>query len=216
VRPTQGFETVAAQDRFVRLEKGVHVLDVADAAREAALAFVSMSGGGWGRRELASWLVESYEPATVVPRAGAKRSAVNASGDGIDLREDEIVRVVARARRHALDLVATASTSWRGEGFAREMVDAGLVVGVSDELGALGYAPVRRPGMRLADRVVSLFLADFLSRPADYDAMRICRSCSMASFDDCDVHEEGCEDRGPVSAIIVKRHRFTRLGLGTR
>jgi hypothetical protein len=214
VRPTHGFETIATQDRFVRLENGVHVLDLADAARLAALSFLTNSGLGWGRRELATWLVEAYEPATVTPRTASARIGVNANANNLD--EGEVVRVVARARRHALDLVASASTSWRGEGFARDMVDAGLVVGILDDLGSLGYAAVRRPGMRLADRVVSLFLADFLTRPGDYDSLRICPSCSMASLDDCDVHEEGCEDRGPVSAIIVKRPRFTRLGLGTR
>jgi hypothetical protein len=69
-------------------------------------------------------------------------------------------------------------------GFAKAMVDAGLVVGVIDhESSSLGFAPVSSPEMRLVDRVRSLFVADYLTSPSDYASFRVCTACEGATFD---------------------------------
>ena len=217
MRPTKAFENVSATERFQHLD-GAHVHDMADAARAAALAFVSCSRYGWGRKELAAWLVEHYRVAAIPAPAGRatwRRPAVDTALDrAVD--DTDVAALVARARRHASDLVSTAWSTWRTQGFAREMLDSGFVVGVTDADGGLGYAAVHREGMRLVDRVVSLFLADFLTRPNDYESLLVCEDCSEVSFAGEEVHEEGCSARGPVSGIIVRKPNFTRLGLGNR
>ena len=93
------------------------------------------------------------------------------------------------------------------------MVDAGLVMGVSDDQGGLGYAPVHRMRMRLVDRLVSLFIADFLTRPGDYDSLLVCASCDEVSFAWDEVHEDGCEARVHHSGMVVRPRRSTWPGV---
>lgn len=216
MRPTRAFERVTVAERFTHLAAGRQVLAVADESRAAALGFVSSARYGWGKRELATWLVEHYAAAMTRPcDRGVDRWRDGGAASERFVEDADVARIVARARRHAIERVTTAWSTWRSQGFAREMIDAGYVVGVTDSTDALGYAAVDRPAMRLADRVLSLFLADFLTRPNDYESLVVCESCSEVSFRWDEIHEEGCSDRGPASGIIVKRPRFTRLGLGT-
>jgi hypothetical protein len=79
------------------------------------------------------------------------------------------------------------------------MIDEGFVVGVVDESSAIGYAPLDAFDMRLVDRVRSLFVADFLTRPADYDRFSVCESCGAATFDAVESHEGICGGRATRS-----------------
>jgi hypothetical protein len=210
VRPTKPFEIVTLDDRFACLPAGETVLGAADASRASALEFCTASRFGWGRDDLLAWLNGSY------------RDVVRLRGDDVffedapleDLDDSSIARLVSRARARVVDMIEKASTDWRGRGFAREMIDAGFVVGVSDESGGLGYLPQNRLGARLEDRVLALFLADFLTRPRDYESLVLCSTCGEISFAWEEVHSYDCGERGPNSGIVVKRPNFTRLGLG--
>lgn len=211
MRPTKSYQRVHEGGRFRLLPRGTSALDLADKARAAAFVFVSGARYGWARRELATWLVHDYRPATLRPGSGTRATGA-ASTD--DLRDAAVTRLVSAARRHVVEMLATAMTSWNGTSFAREMVDSGLVIGVSDEVGGIGYAAVDRARMRLVDRVASLFIADFLTRPRDYEALVVCSTCDEVSFKWDEVHEDGCEARGPRSGVVVKRaRRSTRKGI---
>jgi hypothetical protein len=72
--------------------------------------------------------------------------------------------------------------------------------------------------MRLVDRVASLFIADYLTRPRDYEQLVVCGQCDEVSFKWDEVHEDGCEARGLRSGVVVRPrvHRSTRKGLGKR
>lgn len=215
MRPTKAYGKVNANARFRVLPRGTSVFDMADKAREAAFVFVSSSRWGWARRELATWLVHDYRPAVLLPSESAKPRKTKIE-EGDPLRESSVTRLVSATRRHVVEMLSTAVTSWNGTTFAREMVDSGLVIGVSDESDGIGYAAVHRARMRLVDRVASLFIADYLTRPRDYESLVVCGLCDEVSFKWDEVHEDGCEARGPRSGMVSKaRHRrSTRKGMG--
>jgi hypothetical protein len=212
VRPTKPFEIVTGE-RFLCLPTAATVLGVVDLARAAALEFCTSARFGWGRGELLGWLNGSYRD--VLLATGNDASFVE--GADVEIDEVAVTRLVARARSHAADMVEGSASSWSARGFAREMIESGLVVGITDGTGGLGYAPRNCPGSRLVDRVTSLFLADYLTRPRDYESLSICSSCNEISFAWEEAHSHDCETRGPNSGIIVRpRPNFTRIGLGAR
>jgi hypothetical protein len=200
------------------LGPGWRVKDQADACRSAALAFAWCAGAAWGKRELARWLVGPYARAVEAaknippPRPSAPRTVA----------EESVRDLLERSHAHVL-AVLRASSSWASvDGFARHMIDGGLVVGVIDEDSAIGYAPVASAEMRLVDRVSSLFIADYLTRPDDYAYFRICDGCDGATFDSIEEHTESCREAAPASgtrralAPRVSERRITLVGLGER
>lgn len=212
MRPTAPFEKLGPVDRFVSLEAGRTALDCADAARGAALAFCETAHLGWGAEHLSAWVNGAYR----IALSAAHPDPVVQLSELPDFSDESVAREVARARSHAIALVANAAADWRGRGFPREMIDAGFVVGVTDEHGGLGYAPVNRSVTRLGDRIVSLFLADFLTRPRDYESLAVCRGCGEISFEWDEVHAQDCDAVGLRSGVVVRRPNFTRIGLGDR
>jgi hypothetical protein len=122
--------------------------------------------------------------------------------------EKSVGRIVESARDRVIQLVLSALRTWKEAGFAREMIDCGLVVGVCDAHGSLGYAPADRAELRLVDRVASLFVADYLTRPRDYESLVMCASCGLPSFSWDRVHGPGCEgDAPPRSGMFPKHER---------
>lgn len=213
MRPTKGYVSAPNDPRFRLLPRGMNVLDVADRARAAGFVFVSSSRWGWGKRDLANWLVHDYRPAVLSAPARPRTEANAASTD-----ETSATRLVAVARRRVVEMLSEATTAWAGTDFASESIENGLVIGVSDDAGTIGYAPTHDARMRLVDRVASLFIADFLTRPRDYEQLVVCSSCDEVSFKWDEIHEDGCEARGPRSGVvIVPRYRQpTQKGIGRR
>jgi len=90
----------------------------------------------------------------------------------------------------------------------------------------LGYAPMARPDMRLVDRVTSLFVADYLTRPADYERFRVCDACAAIMFDGGAGHQEVCLRPAHASGMRFaaaarargdgEGRRSTLIGLGER
>lgn len=200
---------------FERLEGTRSALALADAARLAGLVFVSSAKYGWSKRELAAWLANDYAGATLA-MAGDPASVVGASADALSptsLTERAVARLVGSARRDVVDMLASQGASLQAPSFVRNLIENGFVVGVSDTT-SFGYAAVNRPRMRLVDRVRSLFVADFLSRPRDYQSLMVCATCDEVSFEWDEIHEDDCSMRSPRSGIIVKRHHTTFAGIG--
>jgi hypothetical protein len=211
MRPTKGYATAPNDPRFRLLPRGTTVLDVADRARAAGFVFVSSSRWGWGKRDLANWLVHDYRPAVL---AAPARPRTEASASNAD--EASATKLASAARRRVVEMLGDATTEWAGTEFATESVEGGLVIGVSDEAGGIGYAPVHQARMRLVDRVASLFIADFLTRPRDYEQLVVCGSCDEVSFKWDEIHEDGCEARGPRSGMVVRarQRQSTHKGMG--
>ncbi len=198
------------------LPKGETVHGVADRCRAAGVAFAQGTTGGWGPRDLAAWLVDLYEPATEATRTivAARRRPPPSTYRALDATTLE--RVVLDARARIFEMLERSATAWEGESFARTMVEGMLVVGVTDAGGAIGYAPVRYGEMRLVDRVASLFVADYLTRPGDYVTLVTCEECGDLAFDGEARHASWCAEpplRSDIVPAIEVPSRDTEPGL---
>ena len=163
--------------------------DVATACRLAAVAF--MDTKHWSKRDLAAWLVESYQFATLRGHGGG----VAPKHHGTVSRE-KLVDLMERVRdevRDMLDHVLTGDPS-----FAEELVRAGVVAPLKLPNGKVLFVAMNHKGLRLADRVLSLFAADYLMRPQDYRArLSVCDHCHAVSFTG--------ECRHPHSGIFLSK-----------
>jgi hypothetical protein len=159
---------------------GRSVVTLVDRCRRAALAFTNHAEP-WTKADLAAWLVGPYREATrtgSVPPPG--RSAPPPPGQRVrhavvdDLLADARVQVVA-----ALENVAISRTKIA---FARPFVANNTVKQVVDQARKVGWLPVDAPRMRLTHRVLALFAADALTRPADYETLAVCHQCERVRF----------------------------------
>jgi hypothetical protein len=115
------------------------------------------------------------------PRSTRDAGAAHRERDR-ELDEASVTRLVASARVDILE-VLRSSWSWSDDATAvRKSIEEGLVAGICDESSCLGYGPVDNVGMRLVDRVRSLFVADYLTRTEDYDTFAVCEDCEVATF----------------------------------
>ena len=162
-----------------------------DRVRGAASAFVRGTTVGWGRRELADWLVCQYAPCAATPLDRETREAPPAFERTLD--EGILERVILDARGHALRLLADLVVPWKASPIARLAVACGTVVAQRDERGGIAYSPVRLERMRLSERVASLFIADYLNHPTAYRWLMTCCECGEISFAAELAHASWCE-----------------------
>jgi hypothetical protein len=208
MKPTKSFLEPASGVRLAPLVSSCTVKEVADACRSAALGFAWGANRGWGRLELARWLVGPYERAISSTRhlrgSGIHRRVVLDRPLDPKTIEDMLIRT------HAW-LIETLRRSWSwvdDASFARDILDAGLVVGVADDFGGIGYAPSESSDMRLIDRVRSLFIADYLTRPHDYARFGVCDGCDGVTFDWAGLHDDcssAFRSPSPTPSRIVLR-----------
>lgn len=203
MRPSQSIvqNDTVVDKRFCSLLPGCRVSDVADACRSAALGFAWSAHHGWGRRELARWLVGPYAQAAAATRT-LRASGMRRAVTHRPLDEERIADLLVEVRTEILEMLRNAWTWSADPAFARARVAEGLVAGIVDETSDLGYAPVDLAGMRLVDRVRSLFYADYLTRPSDYAAFAICEDCEGATFDGA-LYHVGCSR--PRTRTVLRR-----------
>lgn len=163
-------------------------------ARQAVVEFLRGTAFGWGRRELASWLVCQYSPCLVVdaarhPDAGdLPRMDVAPSLD-----EEQIERLILDARNGTLKLLADLPWPTEAAAHVDAALGAGHVIAMCDARGARHWAPVGRRRMRLVQRVASLLIADYMESPKDYLTTSLCRGCGELVFGSKDDHRALCE-----------------------
>jgi hypothetical protein len=193
IKPTPPLlvRTASGESRRVcSLLPGIRIGDVADACRSAALAFGLSTHLGWGRTDLARWLVGPYAEAVAATRS-LRVSGTRAAVVHRPVEEDTIQELLATARAEILE-VLRGVPSWTHDGASvRTLLGEGLVAGIVDETSNLGFAPLDSGRMRLAARVRSLFVADYLTRPKDYGSFVICDRCETATFD-AEAHRAEC------------------------
>jgi hypothetical protein len=163
--------------------------------RDAAAAFIRGTSFGWGKRELATWLVCHYSPSLAVDAAALPNECpeVASSGAASSLDEESVERVILEARTTTLRLLAELSWPSQRVSLARRAIASGAVVELGSSLGERSWAPVGRGRMRLMNRVGSLFLADALNHPFDYRSLSLCRECGELGFSVAVAHDEWCE-----------------------
>jgi hypothetical protein len=141
----------------------------------AASTFVR--GSGWGKRELAAWLVGRYGPIALLARTAHGVELADRAPPSEHADFSGLPALIAGARRRALTALRAALTPDGDLGFAVEGIQRGHVVRVSDTLGQDGWLPVDMPRMHLSDRVVSLVTAQRLTSQEAFDV-------AWAPFDD--------------------------------
>jgi hypothetical protein len=156
--------------------------ELADLCRSAALGFLA-NAPDWDKRKLADWLQGSYRP--LVIGAGYQRKLTPAYGSAPPppVASTTIASILENAHAEVLrqlrDLAAASSSLDTGRAF----ISRNVVTRCIDDLGNAGWAPVSHRVSLLADRVMSLFAADFLARPWDYEYdLTICECCNNVSF----------------------------------
>jgi hypothetical protein len=153
----------------VALPLGVEVDRVARECGAATLAF--LRGTGWGKRELAFWLIGRYEPLASYVQAGDDGApSAGALGPPSESDLSRLPALVRHARRQTLKLLRTALLHGEHLDFAVAAVGHGHVAPAEDTLGRQGWVPVARPRMSLVDRVGSLVTAQRLTRPGEFGA----------------------------------------------
>lgn len=191
--------------RLCPLLPGIRVVDVANACRSAALGFAWSAHNGWGRRELARWLVGPYAHAVAATRAlrasGTRPAVVHRVLD-----EQTVEELLSTTRTEIIEMLRGVWSWTHDARTARARIGEGLVAGMVDEAGGLGFAPIDNVRMRLVDRVRSLFVADHLTRPGDYAAFAVCEDCDGATFDGGLYHEDCMRPRSQT----MLRHRAVR------
>lgn len=161
-----------------------------DRVRTAATAFMRGTTVGWSRRDLADWLVCQYAPCAASPLCPESADLPPAAERTLD--EGMIEGVILEARARALRLLADLVVPWQASPIARLAVASGTVISQRDLRGGVAYSPVKLKRLRLADRVGSLFIADYLNRPTDYRWIMMCRECGELSFADELEHSSWC------------------------
>ncbi len=144
-----------------RLRFGVTVWDVADASREAVERFLLLAPT---KLELACWLRGPYRRATsFVPHS---LRSLTSNEQPLPPREvADVIHHAQCAARHSM----AAALSPGAEGLARSLPEVLKLAEVIDVQGDVGYAPVDVPCC-LADRVLALIVAEYLTRPEEFIA----------------------------------------------
>jgi hypothetical protein len=189
-----------ASETYFKLPEQVGVLSLATAFRETALDFMNQSEQ-WGKAELAMWLMGPYSHCT--------RHSLSAREPAIDapmlLREIDarfVDRVIGSARTSVLDVFSAELAAKNIGSFAYEMVEAGFVTRCQDSRGHEGWLPTTAP-RRLSERILSLFAADYLTRPPAFEGeLSVCQACRIVEFD-VTAHRRG----------ICHRHQSGFFGL---
>jgi hypothetical protein len=170
----------------------------ADACRSAGLAFLEGARGGWGKRQLAEWLVGPYQAV-----------ALRLAGKGGDAGRGHIATPVTEsAVQELVDLVRIAvgsaiSELRRGDTSCVTLAIRDQTLASAHDARGVVWIPADRPRIRLEARVLSLFLADYLLRSEPYERgdVTVCSDCDSVSFDGADRSCAVCNDRSHDSHV---------------
>lgn len=175
----------ASVDTILTLPQRTGSHAIANACREAALAFINESAF-WGKAELAMWLMGPYAQVTQYVQSYSARGDGEPARPVPLLREIDarmVGRVIRTAREEILHSCVQLSSPASGASFASAFEASGFIVRCEDYRRIAGWAP-SPDARRLADRVLSLFTADYLTRPSDYEtSLSICEQCHSVDFD---------------------------------
>ncbi len=172
-------------DTILTLPRGTGALAIAAACRDTALTFLN-EAEHWGKAELAMWLMGPYAQATqYAPDISSRQSGEFVRTVPL-LREIDarmVDRVIRSARAEVLETLTGMVEPEGAASFAFSMLSSGFVVRCEDSRHVSGWVP-SPDARRLADRVLSLFAADYLTRPSAYEIeLAVCATCRSVDFD---------------------------------
>ncbi|MEO7112966.1 MAG: hypothetical protein ABI183_21185 [Polyangiaceae bacterium] len=161
--------------------------DVADLCRSAALGFLA-NARHWNKADLAEWLQESYRP-LVIGAPKPQRKMTPAYGTPVSIAPipsvppEALTGIMENAHAEVLQMLRDLQAARSSLDAGRAFIANNVVTRCIDDIGVAGWVPVSHKTSRLAERVMSLFAADFLARPWDYEYdLAICECCENVSF----------------------------------
>jgi hypothetical protein len=194
------------------LEPGVSRATVSAQCREAALAFMSGVAAGWDKLDLVLWLTGPYAGATRhVPRG----ERVAGLDEDADLDDELVEDLLARVRGQLFASLEKAALRTGILDFAEGALERGLVHKGIDADGHDVFIPVDGSRMKLADRVRSLFAADYLDDPSAYLELFVCHECEAVVFDDDAKRRGACGRHRTRSDVVPRGPRTEEAGDGS-
>jgi hypothetical protein len=152
------------------LPKATYDKPIAGACREAGIAFVE-GAPRWGKRELAMWLIGPYARATrhIACSLPSERLLPGGSPEPFahEIGPGALEHVTKSAHTEVVEALRRLREPEQAASFAFTMLSAGFVALGEDGAGRYGWLPTAK-ARRLADRVLSLFAADYLAHPDEY------------------------------------------------
>lgn len=194
-------------DTILTLPRQTDAIAMAEMCREASVEFLN-EGKRWGKPELAMWLMGPYAQCTRYLGGERHKSGQMARPvllSEIDVRMVE--RVIGAAHEQVISELRKMRDDESSASFTFTMLANGFVARCQDDMGVSGFVPTSKP-VRLADRVLSLVAADYLTRPAEYDMeMSVCELCNCVDFDGVARMRGTCSRHG--SGMFLPRSRRT-------
>lgn len=142
------------------LPPDVSVREIADAAREALDAFLALSAVD--AHGLLDWFKGPYRRAVTLAHVPMGGWVPGEHGTTLP-----VALVVRDAQQTVIEAMRAAAVPG-AEGLVSMLPSTVDVVPVQDADGLQGFAPLDRAHAHLATRVLSLLLADYLTRPDEY------------------------------------------------
>lgn len=146
------------------MERGMGALSL----RETYMLFL---GSSFSPRELGAWLVGPYR--AVAPRSEDLPPESVSSARRRVLKDEDVTSVIEAARKEVCIMVGMLLGG--DEDFIDVLVAAGAIEKIDDCVLVHDV-----PGLRLAERVLSLVVADYLTAP---DSFRVCWAGAEAKSD---------------------------------
>lgn len=194
-------------DTILTLPEQTGSFAIAGACRDAVLGFLNESER-WGKAELAMWLLGPYSQLTQYVSEYARRQSGEYTRPVPLLREIDarmVDRLIRSARTEVIRTLKQMEDPESAASFAFSMLASGFVVRCEDKRRVAGWVPTSE-ARRLADRVLSLVAADYLTRPSDYESeLSICSQCECVDFDNVARTRGICHRHG--SGMFVPRSR---------
>lgn len=151
----------------------------ARACRRTALQILEGARRGWGKAELADWLIGPYERLAVQDEEEDEQIPQSTSTAPFALST-----LLDEMRADLLLVLRELTTPDGLAAFAQVATTTGLVALSRDVEGIEAIVPRARRRMSLVDRVMSLIAVDALVNPLAYEReLVICPRCSMVTFD---------------------------------
>jgi len=170
----------------VALEGRVVVGEAADASRRAVRAFLTMEPD---KLSLSAWLVGPYREAT---RFGPCRIRRTDSDAPLGEPHTTATNIEALVTMSKTVVIAALEAAQRGIDDLVELLPPVVQVErAHDVYGNRGFIPIDGPRMRLVDRVLALLVADYLTRPDDFQPNRPHTSGTHSTKPWMDVHVRG-------------------------
>lgn len=183
------------------LPSTVGVVAVQQACRSALLAFVN-EAEAWTKRDVALWLAKQYAPICRASRGIVARVTVRKrTGGTVDTQK--LITLVEEAVIAVREILAASLIPQEGNALAAEIWAKGHVVRCADQYGNEGWVPVDLPGMRLIERIASLWAADYLTNASEYQQqLSMCRVCNCASFESISRVRGTCSKHQPAAIRV--------------